>query len=152
LRPQSVADHSFRVAVIYIELCKRMEREPSISGLRYALVHDGGESRSGDIPTPFKKRIYAHLNGNEAEYVDIEKSACDWMTDQQRSVNPLVAISDQIEAYTFIAVWGHGEYASRVADRIRRHLHEYCIENGADFGIVDRLCKDITSELGRDQP
>ena len=44
---QSVAEHSHRVAAIYLELCAQLNLPVSVEGLTWALCHDGAESRTG---------------------------------------------------------------------------------------------------------
>lgn len=62
-KAQTVADHSFRVAAICLTLVEELrkievtvDRETVLLG---AILHDMGECKSGDIPTPYKKKLAA---------------------------------------------------------------------------------------------
>lgn len=58
IRSQSVAEHSFFVAVYAAKLWEELEggqAPPDI--FMYALTHDYSEIHSGDIPSPYKKRF-----------------------------------------------------------------------------------------------
>lgn len=53
----SVADHSYRVALLTMRMCDEW-RAPGLDSdlaLRIALLHDLEESGLGDVPSPFKK-------------------------------------------------------------------------------------------------
>src|SRR5215207_3831282 len=110
LRPQSVSDHTFRLCVIARELADRLRVELMSIDYWSMLTHDGAESRSGDIPTPYK-RLLGHAAAENAEAL-----ACPWTTygdncfsgDNARTV---FALADLIEAHTFIYTWGIGTYA-----------------------------------------
>lgn len=55
-RRQSVAEHSYFVALYVIDICEKLKEEPSAALLKAALTHDHDELSSGDIPTPYKKK------------------------------------------------------------------------------------------------
>ena len=50
-KKQSVAEHSWGVAMILMEICKY----PSKNLLKYAIMHDAAEFHTGDLPAPIKK-------------------------------------------------------------------------------------------------
>lgn len=68
IRPQSIAEHSYRVALLATYFCRVLAEELLPGGLRdqllgrefqfevldYALIHDIDESMTGDIPSPVK--------------------------------------------------------------------------------------------------
>lgn len=51
LKPQTLAEHSYHVAMLCWKLC---DREPSAELLKAAMFHDLAESRTGDIPATAK--------------------------------------------------------------------------------------------------
>lgn len=55
-RKQNVDSHAWETAVILTRIFPQCSKEL----LQYALVHDCGESVTGDVPAPIKKR-YPHL-------------------------------------------------------------------------------------------
>lgn len=54
IKPQTVAEHSFHVAWIYLNLCEFLHYAPSVSEITGVLVHDSLEAVTGDIPSPNK--------------------------------------------------------------------------------------------------
>lgn len=96
-KSQTVADHSFRVAAICLELIREL-RDINVAVnaehvLVAALTHDVKEAKSGDIPTPYKRKLatYGFLE-DEAEDLSFEYY--------------LVKIADLIEAITFLNRYG----------------------------------------------
>ena len=59
LRQQSVAEHSYYVAIYATYIAKLLHlRQEDINWItNYALTHDFEEMVSGDIPTPFKRQL-----------------------------------------------------------------------------------------------
>ena len=51
---QNIAEHSWGVALICIDLCRRLDHEPSAKLLTAALLHDIEEGITGDTPAPAK--------------------------------------------------------------------------------------------------
>lgn len=58
-RPQNVAEHSFLVAAITLQLVKEFDKRglyvSKSKALELAIIHDIDEAWSGDIPTPYKR-------------------------------------------------------------------------------------------------
>src|SRR5690606_20843295 len=63
LKGQSVAEHSFNVALIALELADRLKVDRG-EVLHYAILHDLPEVLTGDIPTPTKRVIGKDLLDN----------------------------------------------------------------------------------------
>lgn len=84
-RTQSVAEHSFNVAVIAEKLCRIMKVGDEATGVvvRKALLHDRYEVYTGDIPSPAKHQEEEDVNH--------------W------SNSLVVKLADLIEAYIFIS-------------------------------------------------
>ncbi|MEE8608607.1 MAG: HD domain-containing protein [Nitrospiraceae bacterium] len=108
-RPESVAEHSFRVAVIAMEIAQRSNLE-TYPVIYRALIHDGPEAATGDIPSPMK-RVLSDLRTAEG-------FACPWASAR----GPARDIFDHIV---------------KVADLI--DLQIYLRRHGESFGGLDRV-------------
>lgn len=140
LRAQSVSDHTFRVLIIVWELADRLGVEMSADAFKYVLAHDGAESRSGDIPTPFKRHVELEL---------AEKAACPWTTEViplTGGVAGVIAAADLIEALTFIRMWGIGHHSQEVAASLYADLCKLCAESCIDMGIVNTVIGHIMGD------
>lgn len=100
LRYQSVAEHTFRVVAIGLQLSRLRyidDRGTFGSGItdediyRVAMFHDGDERITGDIPGPEKSKIPGYLR-------DVNTMS---------STDCLVKVADSIETGTFWVQWGN---------------------------------------------
>lgn len=82
IQNQSVAEHSFNVAWIYIWLCKITRRGVSVQALKACLAHDLEEGFTGDIPAPAMPSTLDLDNMDREEF--------------------MVAIADQLDAWLFL--------------------------------------------------
>lgn len=122
-RQQSVAEHSYRVAVIaqfLVDYIKNINDRDGMTLLRWAIMHDGPEAITGDVPTPFKRML------NEAGYDIHEAKACSWYTFEKGTVSAIkksiVSLADTIEAISFISKWGVGGTAERITNEMKKRL------------------------------
>lgn len=98
LRPQSVADHSWRVAIIVEELINRLilranfDHTDTVYVMVAALRHDMDEVKTGDIPS--------------LEKPDFKMP--------ESNTGLLLKVADMIEARTWIRMWGHPERVAGV--------------------------------------
>ncbi len=141
LRPQSVAEHSFAVAVIALEI---LDLLPVMEGvdrgivLEWALAHDAPETFTGDISGRFK-------NENPAVRDSVLMA---------EKVHAIIKLADRIEAYAFIRDWGHGARADDVKqelwmkiDGATAHLAEIIQQPHVSVTAVMRQIRDhSTSE------
>lgn len=104
-RPQTVADHSFRVTVITKAILDglNVEAKDHSNTIMWALVHDGPEAKTGDVPSPLKVHIKATLGS-------IERKVCSWYVPPDEGSLPdvIVKLADTIEAWTWLRHYGHG--------------------------------------------
>ncbi len=141
-RAQSVAEHSFRVFVIALELRNRLNYDADLipNIMYWALIHDGPESRTGDIPASYKR--------DDDDY----DSACPWYRfwhgSMDARVKYIVKLADRIEACTYIRRWGVGKHAEHVADAIYAQL--LAIDDLRIRTTVMALVGDIMDD--RDRP
>jgi len=71
--PQSVAEHSFGVALILLRIVP--EERMSLNLLKAALLHDMGELETGDIPYATKKRLEQRNHGAQETLDGLEQEA-----------------------------------------------------------------------------
>lgn len=146
--PQSVADHTFRTLVIYVELCERLGEAVTVAGLTAVMCHDGAEAWTGDIPGNFKRKAVENVPG----FLGIEQVALDWKIPHvEPCAEVLIYIADKIEAYTYIRMQGQGAHAERVQQRIWVSLTDYASGISDVMGITVRgIVRDILNEVDRD--
>lgn len=130
-REQTLAEHSFAVAVIAGSLATAMGYKGLMHShlqlrlLQWALSHDIMEVRTGDTPTPFKHKL------EEAAGYDVVHKA-EELTDHEASgayrivkgteIETIVKLADQIEAIFFLQDNGIGAHALQVLDGLRSIL------------------------------
>lgn len=153
MRPQSVAEHSHRVSIILMELAFRLDIELPYSVLVWALVHDGPESWSGDIPGPFK-----HPDQTAQDYLTTP-----WWKPYHEKIYPswlkLFKIADLVETGTYIAKFGIGQHAKYAYERILwaelpDAVKKWCLSDetwGSEAAliVVQAVVNNIIEETGR---
>lgn len=178
LKEQSVADHSYRVAVILLELFERLRIDPvDPNWLVWALLHDAHECRTGDLPSSANFSILAQAayESNDARYPDVDDRKVKDILEQEvaRQQSPwmqrlqpptgvgltIFKLADLIETYTWIKQWGHGHHAQgcqlRTHDRVQYFIDKLTGELGrvddtpATRPAIEQLISEIIEELGR---
>lgn len=155
-RPQSVAEHSYRVAVLAMEIRERLPLETSMGirigpMLRWAMVHDGPESKLGDTPAPAK------LLMGKALMNSLERGACDWYTQEtlacERNEHAIVHIADYLESLSWVARYGDGLNdhfdGEDLTTKLRRQVHEraHAVQDQFSMkGVVDAV-QSILGEI-----
>lgn len=120
-RVQTLSEHQYGVAVIAGELARRMGFEPSIVAhtMALAIVHDVGETRTGDIPTPTKKRLREALGTSVDEVLGqfdstyLDNEAPPW-------IKAVLKCADYLESMTFLQEHKVGRHADAVMRDISR--------------------------------
>lgn len=126
-KDQSVAEHSYRVCIIALMIYEAM---PISSGnkwpfearlMRWALVHDGPEVKTGDLPNPAKRII-----GREA-WRKLEFAACPWyeaeVPPEPSLESVLVGLADTLEALSWLKRYGTGFKDRFNGEHIEGQLH-----------------------------
>lgn len=155
LRPQTVADHSFRVAIIAKKIIDLIPIDAYNEQLRmvdsfrlvwWSLIHDISESVTGDIPS-HAKALMGIQGFAPVIMVDIGVNSV------ERSI---VKLADTIEAFTWLSANKTGAHADRVAHayiypRMMKLVANstYCPVDTLSV-IVKFICDEIAREDGRD--
>lgn len=122
LKPQSVAEHSYRVAIIATEIARQVHVDIR-EVVAWALVHDAPESYTGDIPSPFKHFLRDRNVNIDAPSVIL----CPWLDKEMPSgalIVCIVKLADSIEALSWISAYGVAEKCRYNGDRIDQQLRE----------------------------
>lgn len=125
-RNQSVAEHSFSVAVIAMELMDVLPVREHIQGvLVWALCHDAPETLTGDIDGKFKR----DFPGVQQAVREAEGVAFPWYKTMAAIIpgnaKLIVKVADYIEAISFIQRWGVGPRADAVGRQLRVNMVPY---------------------------
>ena len=157
-REQTLAEHSFAVAVIAGSLAAAMrwngllQESGKLKLLQWALAHDIIEVRTGDMPTPFKRDLEA-IGGKGIVEKAEDRVDADTMAAYRQvrgsDIETIVKLADQIEAIFFLQDNGVGAHAKQVLDGLRAILSDMVNEAERQFPklspreSVRRVCNDI---------
>ena len=97
-KEQSVAEHSYNVALLTRELCRMVEANPGVAleAIEYAMMHDLYEVYTGDIPKNAKSMIEGKTGYKMPDIV----------AKPSKEIVSLVKICDIIETASFIYFHG----------------------------------------------
>lgn len=129
-KQQSLAEHSFNVAMIAREICLELEISPVVV-MQVALVHDLEEILTGDIPSPFKRYAESRsmaINDLSTMELDLQLSSTEKL---------ILKAADNIENTWFIQEFAAGRHAEQVAkEQLAWFQHQYMhVFTGETFGI-----------------
>lgn len=151
-RTQSVAEHSFAVAIIAMELSERLSNGKvgnMAELLWWALVHDVPETLTGDVDGKFKREFPAVRSA----LVEAEDIAFPWYKITRQHVIPmdcqvLVKMADKIEAIAFITHWGIGPRADEVMRELTVILMGEMVRHAAQyFSLEEGFVRDHVRDL-----
>lgn len=160
MREQNIAEHSFVVMLIAMDILKRSGNDPDQRGaihgelgydtLRWAMWHDLMEIRTGDIATPTKRRIDSLapdlLASIEAEF---SPEYAKISADTTKTVRMVVKLADMIEAVAFISEEGVGSHAGEVREYLRESLADYLRKMPYSYyNVFGKAGEEIANELG----
>lgn len=103
---QTVAEHTYGVLVISLRLAALVPAVDVGAVLAYALLHDVDESDTGDIPSPFKRRLRAECP-QVTEVLDRPANV-------PEEVKNIVKLADYVEAILFLKEYGGSLRANSV--------------------------------------
>lgn len=116
-RDQSVAEHSFNVAMIAIELIEDLDDDDLYGAVVvYALFHDMDEVLSGDIPSPFKRKLRTECPG--------VIPVLDGVPVGSDMVRNIVKLADLLEAMYYCREFGGSRSAGEVEEDVTFKLEE----------------------------
>ena len=148
LRHQSVAEHSFLVAMIAMRLCDVLEVDEKTKHdvLAYALMHDLPEVYMGDLPTPIKRMMGDDLCDKIEDFEGrITFSGMSCNTPHDSTVGLIVKIADMLEAVAFLETNGHGTHAFAVQCQIREAATAYGGKHAV--GLIYELTQGLIQTL-----
>lgn len=143
-RPQSVAEHCYRVAAIAYELAKTFDNRLPFtqSVVAYALIHDAPEAETGDIPGHFKRRMGLGLR-NDLSYKG--KEQCPWMLKEAPVgiVEQVVHVADQVETISWFILYDDSRLGRRreILPGLLRGLDEACLGIQREQPAVEAIRK-----------
>ena len=124
-RPQSVMEHSYRVAVItdFLSRGSNLERTPL---LQYAMYHDILETVTGDIPSPYKSAMHI-------EELDAAKRLQEFYFPDlgrlESEIKPtgvlLVKVADLVEAYCYSFLYMEEQFKENILPRLGTGIASY---------------------------
>jgi len=157
-REQTLAEHSFAVAVIAGSLAAAMrwkgllQDSGKLKLLQWSLAHDIIEVRTGDVPTPFKRDLEAvggvGIMEKAEDRVDSETMGA-YRQVKGSDIEAIVKLADQIEAIFFLQDNGAGAHAKLVLDGLRAILADMVNETERLHPTLNvresvrRVCNDI---------
>ena len=159
MREQNIAEHSFTVAMISEELCKRVGWEFDEGGsmhgirglevLRWALWHDMAEVFTGDIPTPTKLK----LKESDPELLQkIEDEFAPDIAALRKNTNRLwieiVKVADYLEAIAFLEREGGNQEAEDVKTLLRKQLIEYISDWNSMLRVHKKEIYSLADDMG----
>lgn len=124
-RRQSVAEHSFNVALIAMRYCEVLGLGEDLRAkvALHAITHDLTEVYYGEIPSITKDLLAPELR-QRVHDLEAGASFCGLqVAANDRVIADVVKLADLTEAVVYITAFGRGEHAEEVARRLRHTLY-----------------------------
>jgi hypothetical protein len=120
-RRQTVAEHSFNVAIIVKSIAEEMKFDSGVIDhiMKYALMHDLDEVITGDIPTPTKQRV-RDLG------VEINDLVCVSITPP--NYKDIIKAADYIDSLWYLNENGVGRHANQVFMDIEKRYGNFIMQ------------------------
>lgn len=160
VRPQSVANHSYFVAVYTNDLCLLLDVpiKVHLAALQYALCHDWDEIFTGDIPGPHKHKLLRLLTVKNAWTKQIRKWAekvfpslgqregLGFLSDEERkTVKSIVKVADFLDAACFLGT--ECQIGNSNAQEWFVDQSVSCVDAVVELGKVMDLKEDTVSDV-----
>jgi 5'-deoxynucleotidase len=156
VRPQTMAEHSFMVALITLELLHELSIKVDgpmeiLNIVIGALVHDLPETRTGDIPTPGKALIDGAAGTNLLEQIEHALLPTVPYTGGliPTFATHLIKLADLIADYHFLCDNSAGPYAFAIKDQLYERVLtkcRYCAQAMPDYQwqyVVDGIIRQL---------
>ena len=144
-RIQTLAEHQYGVAILAGEIASRLNLDTAAvaSVMAAAIVHDVGECRSGDIPTPTKRRLREKLGEPFDEVLD----QFDVKIDKTPQVKAILKCADFLESMVFLMEHKVGRHADVVMGDIMDDAFKYFAGCGDIGCMANRVWSDIQNAV-----
>lgn len=119
---QSVAEHSYLVAMIALRYAKLMDMAPEFESriTYYALVHDLPEVLTGDLVAPVKELV----DTSQLEQWERSLKVFGQEVNEHEEVKKIVKVADLTEAVVWLELHGTNDHARRVKARLKSKLDD----------------------------
>lgn len=159
-RRQSVAEHSYYVAVYALEIAEAVNWKGDFGRLAsLALMHDAEEVVTSDIPSPVKKNMVDHSSGwvHEKMRERMHPSSVYWRYAANDEEKAILKLADLVEGALYLAdekSQGNGNTEpmyNYIAELLRYHWHKvfmpmFKLDNG-HLAAGGRLWTDIQEAI-----
>ena len=143
---QSVAEHSFNVAMIAEELARRAAVTDDV--LRWALYNDLVEVYTGDVPTPMRRALERVHPGIINEVEDgFAPQIAGLREATPLRVRRLVKAADLMEAIWYLKHEGLGDHAARVLQTLQMRLYDLMAELSPEDPSLYGAIVDLMAEI-----
>jgi 5'-deoxynucleotidase YfbR-like HD superfamily hydrolase len=141
IRTQTLAEHQYGVAVLAGEIAERLGLDaPAVASVvAAAIVHDSGETRSGDLPTPTKKKLRRAFG----EAFDDILAEFDIPLSLPPSVKTILKCADYLESMIFLMEHKVGRHADVVMDDIMSDAFAFFDRSGDPGRIAGMVWSDM---------
>lgn len=136
LQEQTVADHSFNVLRIYIQVFG----PPPMEVTNYIIIHDLGEIVTGDLPYPIKKQNQSlKILVDDLESQAIEEMGFKWdhLTNFQRKSIKICDLLEMVEFAIHEETIGN-KFAIPIIEDVSLHLIDLIHE--IDSSTIEEMC------------
>lgn len=139
--PDSVASHSFCVAMLAMAINKEMGEPFSEKDVcYYALIHDVLEAFSSDVPTPVKERMAGAGFNFNALYKEQAEPPC------PPELKDIIKMADLMDCFVFISENGVGMRSEEAREDISARLEK--MDASIDRKVA-KACQQVYMDIGR---
>lgn len=148
---QSLAEHSFNVAVLAGEICYRLNMDPYTTNkvVCLALIHDIEEVVTGDIPGPTKRRLDEATRIQLGAYsIEDKNKALHCHLPDNSLLHTVVKAADRLEEALFIEQHGAsvGVHSWQVRQQVMDDFERFVQE--ISYRDVSKAIRDMWNEFG----
>lgn len=140
-RRQTVAEHSFNVAMISKAIAEEMGYQSDTIALliSYAIQHDLDEVITGDIPTPTKQRV-RELGVEMNDLIDTPKLID--IPQVHKYYKSIIKMADYLDAMWYLNENGVGRHAKQVEKEIFIRYEKFFILQNTELRIATTVIRN----------